>query len=261
MLRRILGEITFPDLEELKHDFAQADRKPIIIYSPEKEALKEPSPFTQETKKVEPESVGTEEQTTDPKVTSKDMTVIKVEHYPRGTQRRHIVLRSKTTTGIFTISTMRRITDGDICEEKVLIFEKSEGRWPIKVSHIQGYEGPRCDVISFKTEGDWLEYKNDPTLKSLLIERFIEVKGRSSERGAISIKGNELDAARVYAEQYFLYRLYEKNNIENVLLILNNPLEHKEALENIIEIDLLRATETEKYQLTFGESSDISDNV
>ncbi len=177
------------------------------------------------------------------------------------TERRQIVLRNKTNTGASSITTLRRITDGDICEEKVLIFEESEGRWPIKVSHIQGYGGPRCDVISFKTEGDWLEYKNDPISKSLLIERFIEVKGRSSEKGAVTIKGNELDAARVYAEQYYLYRLYEKNNIENVLLILNNPLDHKEALENIIEIDLLRATETEKYQLTFGEASDISENV
>ena len=70
------------------------------------------------------------------------------------------------------------------------------------------------------------------------------------------MKGNELDAARVYAEQYYLYRLYEKNSLEKDLLILNNPLEHKEALENIIEIDLLRATETERYQLMFGETSD-----
>jgi len=70
------------------------------------------------------------------------------------------------------------------------------------------------------------------------------------------MKGNELDAARVYAEQYYLYRLYEKNNFENVLLILNNPLEHKEALEHIIEIDLLRTAVTEKYQLTFREVSE-----
>ena len=82
------------------------------------------------------------------------------------------------------------------------------------------------------------------------------MKGRSNEKGAIPIKGNELEAARVYAEQYYLYRLYEKNNVENVLLILNNPLEHKEALENVIEIDLSRAAETERYQLTFNEISE-----
>jgi hypothetical protein len=86
------------------------------------------------------------------------------------------------------------------------------------------------------------------------------VKGRSNEKGSIPLKGNELDAARIYAEQYFLYRLYEKNNLENVLLILNNPLEQKEALENIIEIDLSRTAKTEKYHLTFGEASEAADD-
>jgi len=124
------------------------------------------------------------------------------------------------------------------------------------VSHIQGYEGPGCDIISFQTDTDWQEYKKDPNSNPPMIKRFIEVKGRSNEKGSIPLKGNELDAARIYAEQYFLYRLYEKNNLENVLLILNNPLEQKEALENIIEIDLAKATKTEKYHLTFGEASE-----
>ena len=85
----------------------------------------------------------------------------------------------------------------------------------------------------------------------------VEVKGRSNERGAITLKGNELDGARIYTDQYYLYRLYERNNVENVLLILSNPLEHKEALENIVEVDLSRAAETEKYELTFGTTSDV----
>jgi len=256
LLRRILGEMTLPDLEDLKKEFTQADRQPIIIYLSGKEAAKEPHPATQETEKEEQEAKGTQEQTAAPQVNMKDVTVTKEEHHPIVTERRPIALRNKIATGTSPITTLRRITDGDICEEKVLMFEESDGRWPIKVSHIQGYEGPRCDVISFQTEDDWQEYLAEPISKSLLIKRFIEVKGRSNEKGAITMKGNELDAARVYAEQYYLYRLYEKNNLENILLILNNPLEHKEALENIIEIDISRAAETERYQLTFGETSD-----
>jgi hypothetical protein len=255
LLRRILGEVTLPDLEELKKEFTKTDRQPIIIYPPAKETPKEPHPATQETEKEEQEAEGTQGQTVAPQVNMQDVTVAKEDHHPIMTERRPIALRSKITTGPSSITTLRRITDGDICEEKVLVFEESEGRWPIKVSHIQGYEGPCCDAISFQTESDWLEYKTDSVSKSLLIQRFIEVKGRSSEKGAITIKGNELDAARVYAEHYYLYRLYEKNNLENVLLILNNPLEHKEALENIIEIDISRAAEAERYQLTFGETS------
>jgi Protein NO VEIN, C-terminal len=256
LLRRILGEMTLPDLEDLKKEFTQADRQPIIIYPPEKEAAKESHPATQETEKEEQEAKGTQEQTAAPQVNMKDVTVTKEEHHPIVTERRPIALRNKIATGTSPITTLRRITDGDICEEKVLIFEESDGRWPIKVSHIQGYEGPRCDVISFQTEGDWQEYNEDPISKRSLIKRFIEVKGRSNEKGAIPLKGNELDAARTYSEQYYIYRLYEKNNLENVLLILNNPLEHKEALENIIEVDPSRAIETERYHLTFGEVTD-----
>ena len=255
-MKRIVGETAFPDIEELKKEFAQADIQPTIIYLPEKEDAKEPLSITQEAKKEEKETESTQEQTAELPVTMNDMIITKEDHHPVVTERKKIVIRTKAKAATPSITTLRRITDGDICEEKVLIFEASEGRWPIKVSHIQGYEGPRCDVISFQTEGDWQEYNEDPISKSLLIKRFIEVKGRSNEKGSISLKGNELDAARVYAEQYYLYRLYEKNNLENVLLILNNPLEHKEALENIIEIDLSRTAETERYQLTFGEASD-----
>lgn len=256
LLKRIIGETAFPDIEELKKEFAQADRQPTIIFLPKKEDVKEPESTTQETKKEEKEAASTQEQTALMPETIKDVTVRKEEHHPVVTERKKIVIRTKAKAATPSITMLRRITDGDICEEKVLIFEASEGRWPIKVSHIQGYEGPRCDVISFQTEGAWQEYNEDPISKSLLIKRFIEVKGRSNEKGSIPLKGNELDAARVYAEQYYLYRLYEKNNLENVLLILNNPLEHKEALENIIEVDLSRTAETERYQLTFGEASD-----
>ena len=121
------------------------------------------------------------------------------------------------------------------------------------MSHIQGYEGPGCDIISFQNETDWQKYTGNPKSESSLIKRFIEVKGRSSERGTIPLKGNELDAARSYTDRYYLYRLYEKDSSENILLILNDPLEQKEALDNIIEVDLARALGTERYQLTFDE--------
>jgi hypothetical protein len=256
LLKRIVGETAFPDIEELKKEFTQADRQPIIIYPSKKEVPKEPQPPAQETKKEEQETAGTQEPTAAPQATTKEMTVTKEDHHPIVTERRKIAIRKKTKAGTPPITMLRCITDGDICEETVLIFENSERRWPIKVSNVHGYEGPRCDIISFQTEDDWLKYTADPISKSLLIKRFIEVKGSSNEKGAITMKGNELDAARVYAEQYYLYRLYEKNSLENVLLILNNPLEHKEALENIIEIDLSRAAETERYQLTYDEASE-----
>ena len=182
--------------------------------------------------------------------------VIKEQHHVKVPGHRQIALRNKTNAKVESVTLMRCITDGDACEEKILLYERAEGRWPIKVSHMQGHQGPRCDIISFQSESESLEYISNQMSGSNLIKRFIEVKGRSSEKGAIVIKGNALNAARIYAEKYYLYRLYEKNNEENILLILNNPLEHKEAFESIIEIDLARANKTEKYQLTFTTTSD-----
>jgi hypothetical protein len=179
-------------------------------------------------------------------------------HNPVETERRKIVIREKAKATTESVKTYRRITDGNICEEKALLFEESEERYPIRVSHIQGYEGPKCDIISFQTETDWQKFKEDPTSEISLIKRFIEVKGRSNERGSIPLKGNELTAAMVYANRYYLYRLYEKDSSENILLILNDPLEQKEAIDNIIEVDLSRARGTERYQLSFAESSEDS---
>ena len=256
LLRRIVGETALPDIAELKKEFAQADHQPIIIYTPPKEPPQGPKPSEAISENGEEKPSGVEEPSGKPESTPKEISVTKEEHHPVETGKKKIVIRKQAREGVPPITTYRRITDGNICEEKVIRFEESEGRYPIRVSHIQGYEGPGCDIISFQTDTDWQEYKKDPNSNPPLIKRFIEVKGRSNEKGSIPLKGNELDAARIYAEQYFLYRLYEKNNFENVLLILNNPLEQKEALENIIEIDLARAAKTEKYHLTFGEASE-----
>ena len=79
LLKRIVGETAFPDIEELKKEFAQADRQPIIIYPPKKEVPKEQQPPAQETKKEEQETADTQERTAAPQATTKEMT-----RYQRG---------------------------------------------------------------------------------------------------------------------------------------------------------------------------------
>ena len=256
LLRRIVGETALPDIEELKKEFAQADRQPIVIYPHKKESSQKPKPTEPITEKKEEKPTNVGEPPTKPESTPKEMTITKEVHHPVETARRQIVIREKAKVTTESVKTYRRIADGNICEEKALLFEETEKRYPIRVSHIQGYEGPKCDIISFQTETDWQKYKGNPNSDLSLIKRFIEVKGRSSERGLIPLKGNELDAARIYADRYYLYRLYEKSSSENILLILNDPLEQKEALDNIIEVDLARALGTERYQLNFAESSE-----
>jgi len=253
LLKRIIGESALPDIEELKKEFSQADRQITIFYPPKKETEEEPQAPATKTEGEKVEASGGQEEPAKPEITPKEMSVTKEEHHPVETEKRKIVIRGKAKSTTPPVTTDRRITDGNICEEKVICFEESEGRYPIRVSHIQGYEGPGCDIISFQNETDWQKYTGNPKSESSLIKRFIEVKGRSSERGTIPLKGNELDAARSYTDRYYLYRLYEKDSSENILLILNDPLEQKEALDNIIEVDLARALGTERYQLTFDE--------
>jgi hypothetical protein len=224
LLKRIVGETALPDIGELQKEFGQADCQPfIIIDSQEKETTQESKPTVSITEKKAGETSFIQEQTVIQENTLKELIVNKEEHHPVETERRKIVIRKKSKSATASVAMYHCITDGNICEEKVLHFEESEERCPIRVSHIQGYEGPGCDIISFQKEADWNEYKEDPVSKSSLIKRFIEVKGRSSEKGSIPLKGNELDAARVYADRYYLYRLYEKNSLENILLILNDP--------------------------------------
>jgi len=250
LLKKIVGEISFSDIEQLKTEFSEAGRHPIIIV-PEDKGKKAELII----KQAEIEVPDIREEAVERILTAGQATVEKIEHIVPQVKNRQIAIRKMTSTPK-TLDFMRRITDGDICEDKICTFEKEESRWPIKVSHTQGYQGPRCDIISFKTEEDLNNYISSPDMKTHLIERFIEVKGRSSEKGSVIIKGNSLDAARVYAEQYYIYRIYEKNINENIILVLNDPLEHKEAYESIIEIDLLKAKKTEKYQLTISNDTE-----
>lgn len=103
-----------------------------------------------------------------------------------------------------------RITDGNRCEELAKKFEVSQGRYPLRVGGIEGYEGFGCDILSFATESDRKEFVESKGTKIQKVLRFIEVKGRSSSNGSISLQGNELNAARIRKERYFLYRVYEE---------------------------------------------------
>jgi hypothetical protein len=255
LLKRIIGDSDF-DLEELKKEFEQVDDIPPFSY-PEEKLLKETTDGHAIEEKKTIEAKKDEKESKEP-ISSEGVKVVKEGHHPGEKGLRQIALRSKTPVQGFSFQTLRRVANGDICEEIAIIFEESEHRWPLKVAGIQGYQGPRCDIISFDSEKGRIEYCNNPSTNTLLIKRLIEVKGRSSEKGAISLKGNELDAARVYAERYYIYRIYEKNDNDYVLLIVNNPIEHKEAIEDIIEIDLSRALKAERYHLTFGPNSENS---
>lgn len=155
----------------------------------------------------------------------------------------------KQRTDDVTVNKARRITDGDRCEELAETFERSpdQKRYPIRVGHIQGYTGPRCDVVSFTSKKSLNEFKK--TGEPRLVGRFIEVKGRSTRDAVISLKGNEKDAALDYADKYYLYRMFDSENGSIDLLIVQDPMAQHEALTWVAEIDPLRAKKARQFVL------------
>ncbi len=262
LLKRILGDSMLLDISDLKKEFDEVGNLPGFIYrsnDPRGNGIVN-TPGTES--KPDREQVEDEHPSTFPGnetgLSPGQASVTKASHEPTTSEKRSIVIRTKTTMGPdVTLQTTRKVTDGNLCEDHVLLFERYEGRWPLKVSGIQGYQGARCDVISFKSEAGLNEFVAASAQNSIdvsQVDRFIEVKGRSSERGTVPLKGNELTAAQVYAERYYLYRLYERQKDDYILLILNNPLNHKEAVEPIQEVDLMRAQAAEKYYISFGNT-------
>jgi len=176
--------------------------------------------------------------------------------------RRNISIRRLSSTPKTPTSRdRRRIADGNRAEDVCVKFEESEGRFPIKVAHIQGSESYRCDIISFKNADRRDEFKEE--FDATLIDRYIEVKARTTEKDSITLKGNELAAAQDHQEKYFLYRAYEDTSDRSAyeVVVLNDPTGHEEAVERKIEVNPYYTKESNCFELTIqtddeGDSSD-----
>lgn len=152
----------------------------------------------------------------------------------------------------------RGVTDGNRCEELAELFEESQGRFPLRVSSLQGTEGFGCDVVSFGSaaERDQFERENGKPLN--LVKRFIEVKGRSSARGSVYLAGNQKDAARAYGERYHIYRVHEVEVGHKWQMVeLADPLAYD--WEVSYDVDLFERPEVECWDVEaseFGESTE-----
>lgn len=137
----------------------------------------------------------------------------------------------------------------DRAENLAKSFEKFQGRYAEKFSHIRGLEGYGCDILSFKTQEDLDSFKrnNNPDL----VERFIEVKGSANEKGPISLGGNELNSAQTHKEKFFVYRVYEDEKTGFFELIeLGDPLNsEREALAIRYEINPYRSVKSHLWEI------------
>ena len=133
-------------------------------------------------------------------------------------------------------------------------FEKEEGRVPVKVSNIHGSDSYGCDIISFSSKDRRNEFEEhkDPTL----IDRYIEVKARTSDKGSILLKGNQLEAAKEHQDRFFLYRAYERteDGSSYELIILNDPTAVSQAIEPRLDVNPFRTEKSECYELDIEDS-------
>ena len=152
-------------------------------------------------------------------VQSKEITRI-----PSPPQRKISMRVRATSSAPSGLNNIPRVVDPVRCQEVASRFEEAEGqnRFPLPVDHLQGTEAYGCDILSFGTEENREQFKKHPDLG--LVERFIEVKGRSSEHGKIELNGNELKAAQEHREKFYIYRVYERKEFsEFEIMVLDDP--------------------------------------
>jgi len=247
LLGRLLGKSDIPEFEEIKSKFDQTVRSfhiEVPLPGAPNSDLVPTAGNQSDTGKVDPIPPDNRKIVAD----SGDGTVsaTKQTHFPSPPPVRRPTMK-RTFTGKHpgaSTHDLKRIIDSDVCENRAMQFENLEKRFVMKVSMVTGYHGPRCDLLSFTSEEKLNQFVHSDNLgrKDIsLVERFIEVKGRSNESSPISLKGNELDAAATYGEKYFIYRLYLEESYKYIMMVLQNPLNHPEAIDIVKDIYVNRA--------------------
>ncbi len=169
-----------------------------------------------------------------------------IEHQPKGPARIIAWRVSRTPVGSGGPRIVHRVTDGSRCEEVAMRFEQAQGRFPVLAAHLQGVRAPGCDILSFTSDGDRNQFEEQHDWS--LVARFIEVKGRSHERGSVELRGNELAAAIQNGDRYYLYRVYEQRAGEFEVAVLMNPAAASRRV--IYEVDMFRDPTTERWSVS-----------
>jgi hypothetical protein len=179
---------------------------------------------------------------------------------PRTIESRDVSIQ-RVTTGSSTPRSRGRyhVADGDRAETICMVFERDQGRYPLKVAHIRGSDSYGCDIISFDTAVRREQFQDELDID--LIDRYIEVKASTADTGSILLKGNQLQTARERREKFFFYRAYESsaNATEYELVVLQDPLGHSEALTPQVKVDPFRTDSADAYELCLEHEN--ADNV
>ena len=106
-----------------------------------------------------------------------------------------------------------------------------------------------CDILSFATDEAREQFTSNKNRDLNLVERFIEVKGRTNKQAVIELKGNEKDAVKKYVDKYYLYRISQISADTFSLSIFKNPLLEPEVIEHAVYIDLDRSSKKEEFEI------------
>ena len=96
--------------------------------------------------------------------------------------------------------------------------ECEQGRFPLRVDHIRGKNGPGCDLLSFEDEATRNRAREEERYWPGEVARFIEVKTTNT-----TLTINEANAAREHGERYFLYQVRPQGG-GHVITVVPNPL-------------------------------------
>lgn len=129
----------------------------------------------------------------------------------------------------------------------IIRFEEAEGRYPLAVSQFQGELAYGCDILSFASAQLCQQFRQEEGTPNIgLVQRFIEVKGKSSEDSTIELRGNELRSAQEFRDRFFLYRVYEESAGEFAILVLADPLSSQ--CNHVYEVNMSQQQATERFR-------------
>ena len=182
-----------------------------------------------------------------------------VEHVPEKPGARVGVRVSGGGSGLGgAVAGSTATSDGKAGEDLAKLFEEKQGRFPLYIGHITGYETITADLLSFRSAEDRALFESGDDQSSALIERVIEAKEKRSG-GRVKLTINEVNTAAKWKNKYYIYRFtpIDTETVEYELKVLNNPLSQLEAVASSVEISLDAATTSQQFRV-FGEEDNDS---
>ncbi|WP_394230699.1 DUF3883 domain-containing protein [Shewanella colwelliana] len=254
LLSRILGEEVRPEqLDDIaEHETDELSNVSVLVDIPTIEEPVITNTPKRLSEKTKPESIKELPKDRQP-LTDGPLSIrqIKTSVKPAPTKQKLRVKKTRKVAGGGKLVSYEAVS-GDLSEKKIIEIEESfiPPRYPLLVGQYMGEEGLGCDILSFGSEEARELFKSNKNRDLRLVERFIEVKGRRSKGAAIELRGNEKDAAKMYANKYYLYRLFKSHQGEFSLSILQNPLYDTDAVEHSVYVHMDRSKQREEFEVS-----------